>query len=169
MSEYEYYEFQAIDRPLTAEQMTRLRSLSTRATITPPRFTNFYTWGSFKGDPALLMEQYFDMFVYVTNWAAHELMLRLPRRLLGPAAARRYRAGESLRVRSTAKHVILTFRSDRSGGYYVVRWRGYGCNPTARQAAGGTVRSWNGAPRPARGPACSRGEPSNADLGPVLD
>ena len=26
MSEYQYYEFQAIDRPLTAEQMTHLRS-----------------------------------------------------------------------------------------------------------------------------------------------
>jgi hypothetical protein len=116
MSEYQYYEFQAIDRPLTAEQMTRLRSLSTRATITPTRFTNFYTWGSFRGDPALLMEQYFDMFVYVTNWGAHELMLRLPRRLLGPAVAHRYRAGDSLRVRSTAKHVILTFRSENESG-----------------------------------------------------
>jgi hypothetical protein len=51
MSEYQYYEFQAVDRPLTAEQMTQLRSLSSRATITPTRFTNFYTWGGFKGDP----------------------------------------------------------------------------------------------------------------------
>jgi hypothetical protein len=45
MSEYQYYEFAAIDRPLTREQMSRLRALSTRATITPTRFCNFYTWG----------------------------------------------------------------------------------------------------------------------------
>ena len=38
MSEYQYYEFAAIDRPLTHEQMTRLRALSTRATITPTAF-----------------------------------------------------------------------------------------------------------------------------------
>ena len=60
MSEYQYYEFAAIDRPLTSEQMSRLRALSTRATITPTRFCNFYTWGAFKGDPLALMEEYFD-------------------------------------------------------------------------------------------------------------
>ena len=32
MSEYQYYEFTAIDRALTREQMSRLRALSTRAT-----------------------------------------------------------------------------------------------------------------------------------------
>lgn len=35
MSEYQYYEFQAIDRSLTAEEMGVLRSYSTRARITP--------------------------------------------------------------------------------------------------------------------------------------
>jgi len=40
MSEYQYYEFLAIDRALTAEKMDELRALSTRATITPVSFTN---------------------------------------------------------------------------------------------------------------------------------
>jgi len=31
MSEYQYYEFLAIDRPLTADEMAELRALSTRA------------------------------------------------------------------------------------------------------------------------------------------
>lgn len=34
MSEYQYYELQAIDRPLTAREMEALRRLSSRATIT---------------------------------------------------------------------------------------------------------------------------------------
>ncbi len=50
MSEYQYYEFQAIDRPLTAKEMSELRSYSTRARITPTSFVNDYSWGSFKGD-----------------------------------------------------------------------------------------------------------------------
>jgi hypothetical protein len=33
MSEYQYYEFQAIDRPLTKSEMADLRSYSTRALI----------------------------------------------------------------------------------------------------------------------------------------
>lgn len=51
MSEYQYYEFQAVDNPLTPQEMAELRALSTRATITPTRFQNVYHWGDFKGDP----------------------------------------------------------------------------------------------------------------------
>jgi hypothetical protein len=116
MSEYQYYEFQAVDQPLAAEQMTRLRSLSSRATITPTRFTNFYTWGGFKGDPPDLMKQYFDAFVYVTNWGTHELMLRLPRRLLSPADALAYCTSDNLQARSAAEHLILDFRSEDESG-----------------------------------------------------
>lgn len=50
MSEYQYYELQAIDRPLTQEQMEKLRSYSTRARITRRSFVNDYSRGDFKGD-----------------------------------------------------------------------------------------------------------------------
>lgn len=40
MSEYQYYEFQAIDRPLTSREMGELRAVSSRAAITATRFTN---------------------------------------------------------------------------------------------------------------------------------
>jgi hypothetical protein len=46
MSEYQYYEFQAIDKPLTAKQMAELRSYSTRAQITPASFINEYNWAT---------------------------------------------------------------------------------------------------------------------------
>ena len=53
MSEYQYYEFQAIDRPLTEEEQREVRSVSTRAVITATRFTNHYEWGNFKGNPTV--------------------------------------------------------------------------------------------------------------------
>src|SRR5437868_6947274 len=112
MSEYQYYEFQAVDRPLSKREMAELRALSTRATITPTRFVNFYNWGNFRGNPAALMEQYFDAFVYVANWGTHELMLRFPRRLLDPAMAARYCAGTCARARTADDFVILEFRSE---------------------------------------------------------
>ena len=34
MSEYQYYEFLAVDRPLTAAEQAEIRQLSTRARIT---------------------------------------------------------------------------------------------------------------------------------------
>ena len=42
MSEYQYYEFLAIDRPLTERGMRELRAVSSRAIITATRFTNHY-------------------------------------------------------------------------------------------------------------------------------
>jgi hypothetical protein len=63
MSEYQHYEFQAVDRPLTTAEIAQLRALSTRATITPTRFVNVYHYGDFRGEPLTLMERYFDVFV----------------------------------------------------------------------------------------------------------
>jgi hypothetical protein len=60
MSEYEYYEFQAVDRPLSTDEMRALRAISSRATITPTRFSNFYTFGSLKANPHDLLASYFD-------------------------------------------------------------------------------------------------------------
>jgi hypothetical protein len=40
MSEYQYYEFRAIDRRLTEREMWELRSYSTRARITPTSFVD---------------------------------------------------------------------------------------------------------------------------------
>ncbi|MEU8265192.1 hypothetical protein AB0C02_31865 [Micromonospora sp. NPDC048999] len=56
MSEYQYYAFIAVDRPLTSRERAELRSLSTRADITATSFVNTYEWGNFKGDPRKLME-----------------------------------------------------------------------------------------------------------------
>jgi len=50
MSEYQYYEFKAVDKPLTEKDMQALRNLSTRARITPTSFVNEYNWGDFKGN-----------------------------------------------------------------------------------------------------------------------
>src|SRR5437762_69812 len=48
MSEYQLYEFRAIDRPLTSKEMQELRALSSRAEITPTSFTNEYSYGDFR-------------------------------------------------------------------------------------------------------------------------
>ena len=82
MSEYQYYEFQAIDRLLGEEDRRALRELSTRAKITATSFTNSYEWGDFKGDPAKLMERWFDLHLYLANWGSRRLMIRLPARMV---------------------------------------------------------------------------------------
>lgn len=116
MSEYQYYEFQAIDRPLTEREMRELRAYSTRATITSTRFVNHYEWGGFKGNPSRWMERYFDAFLYLANWGTHELMLRVPKRTLDLRTARRCCRSESATVRTSGQFVIFEFCSDDEEG-----------------------------------------------------
>ncbi|HUI06367.1 MAG TPA: hypothetical protein VL486_05125 [Verrucomicrobiae bacterium] len=112
MSEYQYYEFQAIDRPLTSVQMAELRAVSTRARITATSFTNEYHWGSFKGDPNRWMERYFDAYLYFANWGTRHLMLRVPARLLPLDVVEPYYDGRSLSCRVKGEHVILSYLSE---------------------------------------------------------
>jgi len=112
MSEYQYYEFQALDRRLTAAEMSELRSVSTRAQITPTSFVNEYQWGDFKGDEDAWMERYFDAFLYFANWGTRVFRLRLPTRLLDPRTADLYCTSDSASARVHRGNTILTFHSE---------------------------------------------------------
>lgn len=116
MSEHQYYEFRAVDRPLDKQQMAELRALSSRATITPTSFVNVYNYGDFRGDPQRLMEKYFDAFVYSANWGTRTVMLRIPRRLVEVEALEPYFTGEANSLRIKPEHVILEFNSNEDAG-----------------------------------------------------
>src|SRR3954469_20884102 len=120
MSEYQYYEFQAVDRPLTEAQMAELRALSSRAKISATRFVNVYSFGDFRGEPLELMQRYFDAFVYVANWGTNWCMLRLPRRLLANTTAERYAVEGPVDVHVKGDHLILEFISrDEEGSGWI--------------------------------------------------
>lgn len=124
MSEYQYYEFQAIDRPLTARELGELRACSTRATITSTSFTNDYAWGSFKGDEDVWMEKYFDAFLYLANWGTHILQFRLPSSLLGLDTAGAYCLGEGASAREKEGKLVLRFVSEDDSGEDAVEGSG---------------------------------------------
>lgn len=116
MSEYQYYEFVAVDRPLNERQLGELRALSTRASLTPTSFVNTYHWGDFRGNPRQLMAKYFDGFLYLANWGTRELMIRLPARLLDVKTAARYCTGDVATVWAAGDHVILALHSEDESG-----------------------------------------------------
>jgi len=112
VSEYQYYDFRAIDRPLIKAEMAELRSLSTRAVITSTRFTNHYEWGDLKADPLKLLEKYFDAFLYVANWGTRKLYLRLPQELVDYKAFRAMLPDEAAQVRKAGNSVIVAFENE---------------------------------------------------------
>jgi len=113
MSEYQSYEFVALDRRLTAKQLAELRAISTRAEISPTRFWNEYQWGDLKADPAKLMARYFDAHLYFANWGTHRLMLRLAKARVDAKALKRYfGVGNAARLTTIGEHVLLDLGSD---------------------------------------------------------
>jgi len=109
MSEYQYYEFQAVDRSLTEQEMSELRTFSTRAHITPIHFSNEYSWGSFKGNEDHWMEKYFDGFLYYANWGTRILKLRLSSALLDLETVQKYCHDDYFSVRLSRDKIILDF------------------------------------------------------------
>jgi hypothetical protein len=111
VSEYQYYDFRAIDRALTRAEIAELRSISTRAAITSTSFTNHYEWGDLKADPLRLLEKYFDAFLYVANWGTREFYLRLPRESVEYKVFRTMIPGEAAHVRKAGGWVIVSFEN----------------------------------------------------------
>lgn len=113
MSEYQYYEFQAIDRPLDDAARAQLRAISSRARISATSFVNSYDWGDLKADPLRLLEQHFDLFLYLANWGTRRLAMRLPRRLFEPAELIPFQLDTDLAVvRTAGDHVIIDITRD---------------------------------------------------------
>jgi hypothetical protein len=116
VSEYQYYEFVALDHALTAKQQGELRAVSTRGRITSSGFVNDYQWGDLKADPAKWMDRYFDAHLYLANWGTRRIMLRLPKAALAPETVEAFCAGESARCWATRTHVIIDLRSEDEDG-----------------------------------------------------
>ena len=117
LSEYQYYEFLAIDRPLKSDEMSALRRLSTRAEITPLSFTNEYQWGDFKGNPTELMRRYFDAHIYVANWMTAIFKLRLPIDVISRKTAMTMAFRDFLDFDATETHWIITWSLTESENY----------------------------------------------------
>ncbi|HOB73551.1 MAG TPA: hypothetical protein PKG54_03400 [Phycisphaerae bacterium] len=112
MSEYQYYEFLAVDKPLTDYQIQQVRRYSSRADITSTRFVNVYDWGDFRGDVEDFLKRFFDLHVYVANWGTRHFAFRIPKEFISVASVEDYVTQESLTVIPTDEHVIFYLSSD---------------------------------------------------------
>jgi hypothetical protein len=107
MSEYQHYEFVAIDEPLTPKQIMELRARYSRASITLTSFVTNYQWGNLKGDPVDWMRRYFDAYVYVANWSTCFLYLRVPKSAFDVKTLQVFKTKTVLLVKQTKTHWLV--------------------------------------------------------------
>ncbi|MEA5598217.1 hypothetical protein [Rivularia sp. UHCC 0363] len=107
MSEYQYYEFLALDKPLTATEKADIESLSSRVHITSNQATFVYNYGDFRGNPQEVLEKCFDIMLYMANWGSRQLMFRFPKSLIDVAALEPYCLEDYITVSTKRNSVIL--------------------------------------------------------------
>jgi len=90
LSAYQYYEFQAIDRPLTQDEQNAVARLSSRVDPHPWRAIFTYHWSNFPGDSKQVLAQYYDGMLYMTNWGTRRLLFRFPKAVIDLEAAQAY-------------------------------------------------------------------------------
>ncbi|MGB0847696.1 MAG: hypothetical protein ACPGSM_13275 [Thiolinea sp.] len=116
MSEYQYYDFRAIDRSLTPAQKDELVRLSSRAQITNRRAEFIYNHGDFRGNPEQLIQEMFDMMLYVTNWDTRRLLFRLPASLFDVSQCQDFFISEEVDHYRSGTQIILDLHFSKEEG-----------------------------------------------------
>lgn len=117
MSEYQYYEFQAIDRALSEAEQTYIASLSRRVVLSPNRAVFTYSFGDFPEKLKKILQRYFDAMLYLANWGSKQLIFRLPRSVIGPEMIEPYCLEDTVSAFVTKDHVILDISIFEEDGY----------------------------------------------------
>jgi hypothetical protein len=113
MSEYQYYEWQAIDRPLSPSERETVAGLSSHMeTVTSTQAIVTYSWGDFKHDPHQVLLQYFDAYLYMANWGTRKLVFRFPKAVIDPQAIQPYCREGFLELALEGNYYILEFALD---------------------------------------------------------
>lgn len=116
MSEYQYYEWQTCDRPLTESEQRAVNLLSSHIHVTATRAVVTYDWGNFKHDPADVLTRYFDAHIYAANWGSRRLMMRFPQGALDEKAIDPYCDGEHISLTHSSGYQILDITLDDESG-----------------------------------------------------
>ena len=109
MSEYQYYEFVAVDRQLTRDEMNQLRSISSRAKISSTHFCNTYNYGDLKAQPEQMLRDYFDAFVYDSNFSYRRFMVKMPKACFDRGLLERYFPGDHSCFKPSRDHWLIEF------------------------------------------------------------
>jgi hypothetical protein len=119
MSEYQYHEWQTVDRVLTSEEQAAVNRLSSHIDVSSSQAVVTYNWGDFKHDPKQVLLEYFDAYFYMANWGSLRLMFRFPKGLLDEADIEPYCVYDYITFETSGAYQVLEldFSPEDGGGW----------------------------------------------------
>ena len=119
MSEYQYYEWQTIDRSLTAREQEDVNRLSSHMdTVTSTQAIVTSSWGDFKHDHKQVLLKYFDAFLYDSNFGVRELMFRLPKKLVDVDLFQPYLIEDRIMLEEHGAYFVLHIEVNDEADYF---------------------------------------------------
>ena len=107
MSEYQYYEFCSISKPLTREARMEMASLSSRAQVSTHGASYVYNYGDFKGDPKRLVLKHFDVFFYINNFGGIRLLFKYPVEGINITQMKKYCIKDVVSAKTQKEKILL--------------------------------------------------------------
>ena len=129
MSEYQFYEFRAIDRPLTQDEMDAVGRLSSRVDLSPHHAIFVYNYSDLPASAEALLAKYFDAMFYIANWGSCRLMFRLPKHAIDLEQMRAYCrpliVEEYVTLTVHDEHIVLNIEWHDDGGWGWIEGEGW--------------------------------------------
>ncbi len=120
MSEYQYYEWLAIDRALDDTALREVQQLSSHMDhATPTSAVVTYSYGDFKHDPIKVLARHFDAFLYTANWGTRTLAFRFPKDAPALASLVAYLIPDRIELETHGKFRVLSFQVDNEDGDWI--------------------------------------------------
>lgn len=119
MSEYQFYEFKAIDKPLSKKEKEIVSSWSSRTEASNTGAVFEYHYSDFPQDELKVLEEYFDAMFYISNWGTKQLAFKLPNSLVDIKKLMHYSA-EGIEIEQKEEFTILNFyTAEEEGGGWI--------------------------------------------------
>jgi hypothetical protein len=132
MSEYQYYEFQAIDRPLTPEEQQAVAQLSSRVEPHPWRAVFTYSFGGgLRRRAEDMLAEYYDAMLYLANWGSRQLMFRFPKSPVDLDRMRQYNVettdypSDTVTVSTVGDYAVLDIQLHEEAGLGWIEGEGW--------------------------------------------
>lgn len=121
MSEYQHYEFVALDGPISDEGLHYARGCSSRADVSRVHWRNDYNFGDFGGSVRRLL-QYYDAHFYIANWGSVRFALSFPDGTLDPETVQPYVSGHEqhenrLTITSNDNRTVVCWEQHEEEGW----------------------------------------------------
>ena len=132
MSEYQYYEFHAIDQPLDSEELESVGKMSSRVRLTPRKAIFTYSYSDFRYDEEAVLVDYFDFMLYLANWGSKRMMMKFPAELVDYDFLKKYEMSveadyeQDVRILKRSGFVLVDVKySEEDGSGWIEEDYGY--------------------------------------------